>query len=56
VADIKKASYEIAYEQRQKEIEESLKSSHRGAEPSRDSELEVKPTRDSIQLGEGAKR
>jgi hypothetical protein len=54
--DIKKPSYQIAYEQRQKEIEESIKSPYRGTEKSRDPESEVKPTRDSIQLGEGAKR
>ena len=56
MADIKKAPYEIAYEARQHEIEESLKSPHRGVEPSRDTEFEARPSRESINLGEGFKK
>lgn len=56
MADIKKAPYEIAYEERMKQIDESMKSQHRGTEPSRDPELEVRPTKDSTQIGEGSHR
>lgn len=56
MADIKKPSYQIAYDARLKEIEDSLHSEHRGAPPSREQDTEVKPTRDSQQLGEGTHR
>jgi hypothetical protein len=54
--DIKKAPYELVYEQRMKNIDESLKSEHRGEVEPRDPELEIRPSRDSIQLGEGARK
>jgi hypothetical protein len=54
--DIKKPSYQIAYEQRQKEIEDSIKSPYRGIEKSRDPESEIRQSRDSVQLGEGARK
>lgn len=53
--NIKKAPYQLAYEERLAKIEQSLKSEHRGAEPSRDPKMEIRPTGDSIQLGEGSK-
>ena len=56
MADIKKAPYQMAYDERMKQIDESLKSTHKGAEPSRDPALEAKPRGDSIQLGEGTHR
>jgi hypothetical protein len=54
--DIKKSDYQIAFDARQKHLEESLKSEHRGTEPSRDPQLEIKPRGDSTQLGEGSHR
>ena len=56
MADEKKPSYQLAYDERMKQIEGSLQSEHHGAPPARDEQSEVKPTRDSIQLGEGSHR
>ena len=56
MADIKQAPYVMAYQQRMKQIDDSIKSPHKGAEPTRDPMLEAKPKADSIQLGEGAHR
>lgn len=56
MADIKQAPYILAYNQRMKEIGESLQSPHKGAPPARDPELEMKPSRDAVQLGEGSKK
>jgi hypothetical protein len=54
--DEKKPSYQLAYDERMKQIEDSLGNPKKGEERSRDPELEVRPTRDSIQLGEGSHR
>jgi hypothetical protein len=54
--DIKKAPYQIAFEAGQKEIEGGLKSQHTGEVKTRDPETELRPGRDSVQLGEGSHR
>jgi hypothetical protein len=54
--DIKKMPYAVAFEARQKEIEGGLKSQHTGEVKSRDPEMELRPGRDSVQLGEGSHR
>jgi hypothetical protein len=54
--DVKKAPYQIAYDERMKQIGESLQSPHRGAPPARDEQLEMKPAHDSVSLGEGSRK
>jgi hypothetical protein len=56
MADIKKPSYSMAYDARIKEIQGSIESPHKGEEKSRDPEMELKPTKDSTQLGEDTHR
>ena len=54
--DIKKAPYQLAYENRIKQIGDSMKSEHHGPEPTRDLDFEKSfaPNKDSHQLGEGS--
>lgn len=56
ITDEKKPSYQLAYDERIKQIDDSMRSEHHGAPPSREQDTEVKPTRDSVQLGEGTHR
>jgi hypothetical protein len=56
MADEKKPSYQLAYDERMKQIDDSIKSEHHGAPPSREQDTEVRPSKDSIQLGEGSHR
>ena len=56
MADIKKPSYQMAYEARMKNIEQSLDSEHKGLVEPRDPQDEIRPSRDSINLGEGARK
>jgi hypothetical protein len=56
MADEKKPSYDLAYQQRIREIQGSIESPHKGEEKSRDPEMELKPTKDSTQLGEDTHR
>ncbi len=49
--DIKKPSYQIAYDERLKKLTEDIKTEHRGGQ-SRDEQMEVRPGKDSIQLDE----
>jgi hypothetical protein len=53
MADIKKPGYQIAYDQRQRELEDSIRTEHRGAHESETPQDEIKPSRGSTQLGEG---
>ncbi len=54
--DIKKPSYQLAYEARMKNLEESLGSEHKGLVEPRDPQDEIRPSRDSVQFGEGARK
>jgi hypothetical protein len=56
MSDTKQPSYKIAFDARQKEIEGGLKSQHTGEVKTRDPELEMRPTRDSIELGQGSRK
>ena len=59
--DIKKPDYQIAYEERQKQLGKSLETEHPGPirqtrpEALRDEQTEIKTGKDSQQLGEGAR-
>jgi hypothetical protein len=58
MADVKKPSYDLAFEERIKQLGHDI--THRDDGPkietSRMPEEEIKPSRDSIQLGEGSRK
>ena len=54
MADFKKPSYLIAFNERQQQTEDQIKSEHHGPHESEDPEVQIRPRKDSIQLGEGS--
>lgn len=56
MSNLKKPGYDMAHEARMQQLAGSIKSDHRGAPPSRDPEVELRPAKDSVQLGEGSRK
>jgi len=51
--DIRKTPYSVAFNARQQQLEESIRTEHHGQHESETPQDEIKPQRGSQQLGEG---